>query len=157
MGGVPYLPAASCFVCCSATTGLPMVPDMQLATKDGEASSKDKETLPEYVLRFHPPLVIHNFLPCPITVTLHDNRAGGQHFHQQREPITFSMSTGGYQEIYQLDMSRRIKMSVQMQVSSANGTSSICCWTTQPVGHSNGLQICKLSPVHEAGIAWHSR
>ena len=96
---------------------------MQLAIKDGEASSKDKETLPEYVLRFHPPLVIHNFLPCPITVTLHDNRAGGQHFQQQREPITFSMSTGGYQEIYQLDMSRRIKMSVQMQVSSANGTS----------------------------------
>ena len=75
------------------------------------------------MLRFHPPLVIHNFLPCPITVTLHDNRAGGQHFQQQREAITFSMSTGGYQEIYQLDMSRRIKMSVQMQVSSANGTS----------------------------------
>ena len=120
---------------------------MQLAIKDGEASSKDKETLPEYVLRFHPPLIIHNFLPCPITVTLHDNRGGGQHFLQQREPITFSMSTGGYQEIYQLDMSRRIKMSVQMQVSSANGTSPSA---NQRVWHSNDLQVSILNPVHTA-------
>ena len=123
---------------------------MQLAIKDGEASSKDKETLPEYVLRFHPPLVIHNFLPCPITVTLHDNRAGGQHFQQQREPITFSMSAGGYQEIYQLDMSRRIKMSVQMQVSSDSGTSIICYLGTQHVWYSDSLQVSIQNPLHRA-------
>lgn len=63
-----------CYQQLNASTACPV--PVQMALKEDSAISKDRESLPEYVLRFHPPLVIHNVLPCPITVSLHDNRPG---------------------------------------------------------------------------------
>lgn len=74
-------------------------------SKDGVGSSG----LPEYVMCFQPPLVVHNVLPYPITVILQDST-------YQAEPSQFTIGVGGFVEVYQFDMSRKIRMSIKLEV-----------------------------------------
>lgn len=64
--------------------------------------------MPEYVMVFLPPLVVHNILPFPITVYLSDNQA---------EQSKFDIDVGGFVEVYQFDLARKIRMYLQMQVN----------------------------------------
>ena len=79
----------------------------QVFSKDGVASSG----FPEYVMCFQPPLVVHNVLPYPITVILQDSS-------YQAEPSQFTIGVGGFVEVYQFDMSRKIRMSIKLEVPS---------------------------------------
>ena len=76
---------------------------LQVISKDGITSN----ILPEYVMAFQPPLVVHNVLPHPISVTLADSQA---------EQSMFTIGVGGFVEVYQFDMSRKIRMSITTQV-----------------------------------------
>lgn len=60
-------------------------------------------------MAFQPPLVVHNVLPHPISVTLADSQA---------EQSMFTIGVGGFVEVYQFDMSRKIRMSITTQVST---------------------------------------
>ena len=51
--------------------------------------------------------MVHNVLPHPITVILADNQA---------EQSMFTIGVGGFVEVYQFDMSRKIRMSINTQV-----------------------------------------
>ena len=59
---------------------------------------------------FQPPLVVHNVLPYPISVILADSA-------NQAENSMFTIGVGGFVEVYQFDLSRKIRMSISMQVS----------------------------------------
>lgn len=76
----------------------------QVISKDGIASN----ILPEYVMTFHPPLLVHNILPHPVSVILADSQA---------EQSMFNIGVGGFVEVYQFDMSKKIRMSVNTQAS----------------------------------------
>ena len=78
---------------------------VQMSMKEGNIMN----ALPEYVLRFHPPLVIHNVLPYEIVITLADAASQGE---QPRIPIAVGASV----EVYHFSMNRKIRMAVQMQV-----------------------------------------
>ena len=75
-----------------------------MISKDGVQSN----VLPEYVLVFQPPLIIHNVLPYPITVILADSST--------QDPPSFIIGVGGFVEVYQFDMLRKIRMSINMTV-----------------------------------------
>ena len=77
----------------------------QVISKDGITSN----ILPEYVMAFQPPLVVHNVLPYSISVVLADSQA---------EQSVFTIGVGGFVEVYQFDMSRKIRMSIDTQVST---------------------------------------
>lgn len=62
------------------------------------------------MLCFQPPLVVHNVLPYSITVTLVDATC-------QNEPSVFTIGVGGFVEVYQFDMARKIRMSISMEVN----------------------------------------
>jgi hypothetical protein len=61
-------------------------------------------------MRFRPPLVISNKLPYDITVVLADTGSG-------LDAPVFQVGVGGSVEVYQFDMTRKIRMSVQLKVS----------------------------------------
>ena len=63
--------------------------------------------MPEYVMVFQPPLIIHNVLPFPVTVFLSESHA---------EQSKFEIDVGGFVEVYQFDLARKIRMSLQLQV-----------------------------------------
>ena len=63
--------------------------------------------MPEYVMVFQPPLIIHNVLPFPVTVFLSESQA---------EQSKFEIDVGGFVEVYQFDLARKIRMSLQLQV-----------------------------------------
>ena len=89
---------------------------MQVATKEGEPATKQDEGLPEYVLRFHAPIVMHNLLPYPVTVTLTDSRSsksGGV----SAQVGSWSIRVGGSEDVYFFDLSKKLKMGIEMQVS----------------------------------------
>ena len=69
-------------------------------------------TQPEYVLRFAPPLTISNLLPFDITVVVTD----GPSVTGAADPATYHIGVGGRAEVYQFDLTRKLRMSVQMQV-----------------------------------------
>ena len=90
-------------------------PLLQVATKQGGPATKQDEGLPEYVLRFHPPIVLHNRLPYPINVTLTDtrsSRAGGV----AAQVDTWNIRMGGSQDVYTFDLTKKLKMGIEMQV-----------------------------------------
>jgi len=95
------IPVASLATLNPASPPSPHLPP-QVITKEGMASNVQ----PEYVLVFQPPLVVHNVLPHPITVILADSQA---------EQSTFTIGVGGFVEVYQFDMSRKIRMSINTQ------------------------------------------
>ena len=88
---------------------------VQVASKEGETTSKQDEGLPEYVLRFHPPIVMHNLLPYPVTITLTDARSskpGGV----PAQVGTWNIQVGGSEDVYFFDLSKKLKMGIEMQV-----------------------------------------
>ncbi len=89
---------------------------MQVATKEGEPATKQDEGLPEYVLRFHAPIVMHNLLPYPVTVTLTDSRSsksGGV----SAQVGSWNIRVGGSEDVYFFDLSKKLKMGIEMEVS----------------------------------------
>ena len=68
---------------------------------------------------FQPPLVVHNVLPYPISVILADSA-------NQAENSMFTIGVGGFVEVYQFDLSRKIRMSISMQVSCLLAPCSPC-------------------------------
>ena len=92
---------------------------VQVASKEGETTSKQDEGLPEYVLKFHPPIVVHNLLPYPITVTLTDARStksGGV----AAQVGTWNIRVGGSEDVYFFDLTKKLKMGVEMKVRTCN-------------------------------------
>ena len=88
---------------------------MQVATKEGEPATKQDEGLPEYVLRFHAPIVMHNLLPYPVTVTLTDSRSsksGGV----SAQVGSWNIRVGGSDDVYCFDLSKNVKMGIEVQV-----------------------------------------
>ena len=84
--------------------------------KEGEPASKQDEGLPEYVLRFHAPIVMHNLLPYPVTVTLTDARSsksGGV----SAQVGSWTIGVGGSEDVYFFDLTKKLKMGIEMQVS----------------------------------------
>ncbi len=79
----------------------------QVVTREGALT-----TQPEYVLRFAPPLTISNLLPFDITVVVTDAPS----VTTATDPATFFIGVGGRAEVYQFDLTRKIRMSVRMQV-----------------------------------------
>ena len=91
-----------------------------MATKEGGwlATTKQDEGLPEYVLRFHAPIVMHNLLPYPVTVTLTDARSsksGGVSAHVG----SWNIRVGGSEDVYFFDLTKKLKMGIEMQVRIA--------------------------------------
>lgn len=68
-----------------------------------------RNMLPEYVMSFHPPLIVQNLLPFEITVKLLSSKA-------DKDPPSFTVGAGECLEVYQFDMSHKIRMHVDMQV-----------------------------------------
>lgn len=88
-----------------------------MATKEGEPASKQDEGLPEYVLRFHAPIVMHNLLPYPVNVTLTDSRSsrsGGV----SAQVGSWNIRVGGSEDVYFFDLTKKLKMGIEMQVST---------------------------------------
>ncbi|KAK9808775.1 hypothetical protein WJX72_003363 [[Myrmecia] bisecta] len=83
---------------------------IKVCMKEGEVLKEQ----PEYVLRFQPPLVIHNVLPYEISITLFDST-------NQADPPTFTVGVGGSVEVYQFDMTKKIRMAIQMQEYKSTG------------------------------------
>lgn len=84
--------------------------------KEGEPATKQDEGLPEYVLRFHAPIVLHNLLPYPVTVTLTDARSsksGGV----SAQVGSWNIGVGGSEDVYFFDLTKKLKMGLEMQVS----------------------------------------
>lgn len=84
--------------------------------KEGEPATKQDEGLPEYVLRFHAPIVMHNLLPYPVTVTLTDARSsksGGV----SAQVGSWTIGVGGSEDVYFFDLTKKLKMGIEMQVS----------------------------------------
>lgn len=100
--------------------GSKMTGCMQVFSKDGVASSG----LPEYVMCFQPPLIVHNMLPYEIQVTLTDAST-------QAEPPIFTIGVGGFVEVYLFDMSRKIRMS--MSICMDQGKEVSCTLLRLPV------------------------
>lgn len=87
-----------------------------MAVKEGEPATKQDEGLPEYVLRFHAPIVLHNLLPYPVTVTLTDARSsksGGV----SAQVGSWNIGVGGSEDVYFFDLTKKLKMGLEMQVS----------------------------------------
>ena len=87
-----------------------------MAVKEGEPATKQDEGLPEYVLRFHAPIVMHNLLPYPVTVTLTDARSsksGGV----SAQVGSWTIGVGGSEDVYFFDLTKKLKMGIEMQVS----------------------------------------
>lgn len=88
-----------------------------MAAKEGEPATKQDEGLPEYVLRFHAPIVLHNLLPYPVTVTLTDarsNKSGGI----AAQVGSWNIGVGRSEDVYFFDLTKKLKMGIEMQVSS---------------------------------------
>ena len=88
--------------------------NLQVFSKEQVASSM----MPEYVMVFLPPLVVHNVLPFPITVFLSE----GQH-----EQSKFEIDVGGFVEVYQFDLARKIRMYLQLQVPHFSSNCILIC------------------------------
>ena len=89
---------------------------LKVAAKEGEPATKQDEGLPEYVLRFHAPIVLHNLLPYPVTVTLTDarsNKTGGV----AAQAGSWNIGVGGSEDVYFFDLTKKLKMGIEMQVS----------------------------------------
>ena len=76
-----------------------------MSMKDGNILN----SVPEYTMLFHPPLVIHNVLPYEITISLADSASQG------KQP-KISIPVGDSVEVYHFSMNQKIRMAVQMQV-----------------------------------------
>jgi hypothetical protein len=74
--------------------------------KDGDP----EPLLPEYVMLFHPPLTLHNLLPFDAVFSLSDAAS------PSAQGPTFSVAAGGCVEVYQFDLTRKIRLAIQMQV-----------------------------------------
>lgn len=86
-----------------------------MASKEGETTGKQDEGLPEYVLKFHPPIVVHNLLPYPITVTLTDARStksGGV----AAQVGTWNIRVGDSEDVYFFDLTKKLKLGIEMKV-----------------------------------------
>ena len=70
------------------------------------------QALPEYVLRFHPPLIIQNVLPYEIIITLWDSATTKLEVDLPKIPVAVGASV----EIYRFSMARKIRMAVSMAV-----------------------------------------
>ncbi|KAL3144165.1 hypothetical protein ABBQ32_003949 [Trebouxia sp. C0010 RCD-2024] len=87
---------------------------IKVAVKEGEPATKQDEGLPEYVLRFHAPIVLHNLLPYPVTVTLTDARSsksGGV----SAQVGSWNIGVGGSEDVYFFDLTKKLKMGLEMQ------------------------------------------
>lgn len=82
---------------------------LQVVTREGALI-----TQPEYVLRFAPPLTISNLLPFDIEVVVTDAAS----VSTATDPARFHIGVGGRAEVYQFDLTRKIRMSVCMQVGT---------------------------------------
>lgn len=96
-----------------------------MAAKEGEPATKQDEGLPEYVLRFHAPIVLHNLLPYPVTVTLTDarsNKSGGI----AAQVGSWNIGVGRSEDVYFFDLTKKLKMGIEMQVSPPCPSPSCC-------------------------------
>ena len=87
-----------------------------MAAKEGEPATKQDEGLPEYVLRFHAPIVLHNLLPYPVTVTLTDARSN-KSAGAAAQVGSWNIGVGGSEDVYFFDLMKKLKMGIEMQVS----------------------------------------
>lgn len=119
---------------------------LQVAAKEGEPATKQDEGLPEYVLRFHAPIVLHNLLPYPVTVTLTDARSsksGGV----SAQVGSWNIGVGGSEDVYFFDLTKKLKMGLEMQV---NFLALLNFGTHTPTRLSHPLLDCLLVyPVHQ--------
>lgn len=69
------------------------------------------ESMQEFSLLFQPPLTIRNCLPCEVTITLMDTNSLMQNL---------TIDVGSSVEVYSYDLSRKIQMSMQLQVGCDN-------------------------------------
>lgn len=109
-----------------------------MAAKEGEPATKQDEGLPEYVLRFHAPIVLHNLLPYPLTVTLTDarsNKSGGV----PAQVGSWNIGVGGSEDVYFFDLTKKLKMGIEMQVSisAASCVASAPPLPPRPIRHSS--------------------
>jgi len=75
------------------------------------------ESMQEFSLLFQPPLTIRNCLPCEIIITLVDSNSLTQNY---------TIDVGSSVEVHSYDLSRKIHMSMQLQVSCDNLETSTC-------------------------------
>ena len=87
---------------------------VQMSMKEGNIL----QALPEYVLRFHPPLIIQNVLPYEIIITLWDSATTKAEADLPNIPI----AVGAAVEIYHFSMARKIRMAVSMAVEGRQVT-----------------------------------
>ena len=71
-------------------------------------------TLPEYVLSFHPPLIIRNSVPYQITVMLSEGSTGSA--ESGPDTPSYTIAAGGSLELQEYDLSQKIFMYMQIQV-----------------------------------------
>lgn len=65
-----------------------------------------------WTMRFRAPLVIKNVLPYKITVVLADTTSG-------LDAPVFDIDIGASADVYQFDMTRKIRMSIQLKVGNS--------------------------------------
>ena len=70
--------------------------------------------LPEYVLSFHPPLIIRNSIPYQITVSLSEGSTGNS--GSGYDTPSFTIAAGGSLETQEFDLSQKIFMYMKIQV-----------------------------------------
>ena len=78
-------------------------------------------SMPEYVLRFQPPLVIRNCLPFPLTLMLTDLKT------VPADAPSFTLDVGASIDVHQFDMSRKVRMWVALQVGNLPVSASSNC------------------------------
>ena len=66
---------------------------------------------PEHCLAFFPPIIIHNVLPFEVEVFLQDHSSA-----TEQERLSWSIPRGSSQEVYNFDMTRKLKMHVHLKV-----------------------------------------
>ena len=129
-----------------------------MASKEGATTSKQDEGLPEYVLRFHPPIVMHNLLPYDVTITLSDARSG-KAGGNPAQVGTWNIRVGGSEDVYFFDLSKKLKMGVEMQVYCHTAQATyVYSLTTCSVheGASQSNRAATNSVLHGAPAKGHS-
>ncbi len=81
---------------------------------------------PEHCLAFFPPFIIHNVLPFEVEVFLQDHASA-----TEQERLSWTIPRGSSQEVYNFDMTRKLKMHVHLKVpspalSSMSGLEGLC-------------------------------
>ena len=81
--------------------------------------------LPEYVLSFHPPLIIRNSIPYEITVVLSEGSTGSS--GSRPDTPSYAIAAGGSLELQEYDISQKIFMYMQIQVDSHASLRPFAC------------------------------